>query len=871
MHGSTDGPGEQALLRALFEDSPVPAWIFERETHRFLAVNDAALRQYGYSREEFLALTLEEIRPPEEVPVLHAALASGEYARFVHQGGHRHRRKDGTLLDVELTAQEVAYGGERAVLAQVVDVTARKRAEERQRFLLDAGIALLSDALDHRVRLASLARLSVPMLGDYCLVDLVEDGGRIRRVEAAHADPEKERLVRELLRFPPGVDRPEGVPRVLRTGEPAVSADVSDSLLRGIARDEEHLEILRRLAPRSFLVVPLAAQGRTLGAISFASASPHRYGPAERALAEDLAHRAALAIDNSLLYQRVQRAVRVREEVLGMVSHEMRNPLYSILLHVEALFRRLPPEEWHTRDRQEVEAIRASAGEILRLVDDLTDVTRIEAGHLLVRREPEEAGALLEEALSRLRPLAGRSAVRLVSVPGEELPPVLADRPRVLQVLGNLVGNAIRYAPHGGAVTLGAAGEGREVRFWVSDTGPGIAPEHLPHLFERFWQARDARSGSAGLGLAIARGIVEAHGGRIWAESRPGEGSTFHFTLPVAPEGASGGDIGERVRVAEIAEAGEPDAARHVQLPFPVGSGPLVEELRGSLLHALHMGHARTGDRLPSIREVARAFGVPRHQVVRAYEALEAEGLVEKRERSGIYVAPQSRPGLDRLGETAQWLAEVFTQACAHQIRLPYLPDLIRRRTAAVPLRCACIDSDRDTMRGLCVETGQQFGFVSSPVDVAALDEDSLPPEISEADVLLTTVYHAPRVRAVAEALRKPLVVTTMNPDHVDAMEHRLREGFLTVVCDDPTFGERVRVLRGGEYRERVRVVLAENPEEVARLDPGEPVLLTRAAQERLAGVSLRLLVPHSPAFALECARDLCQVIVSLSLRAERR
>jgi signal transduction histidine kinase len=283
------------------------------------------------------------------------------------------------------------------------------------------------------------------------------------------------------------------------------------------------------------MIVPLVARGRTLGAITFASteASGRRYGPADLTLAEGLAGRAALTIDNARLYKEAQQAAQARDEVLAVVSHDLRNPLNVISLGAAALLKRLPEQAEAASWRKQADLIRRSADRAIRLIQDLLEVAKLEAGRLTVERQPEDAGRLVDEVVELHRPLAEARGLKLERELGPALPAVLADRSRVLQVFSNLIGNAVRYTPEGGRITVRALRDGPRVCFCVSDTGKGIAPESLPHLFERYWQAKSSSEG-AGLGLPIARGIVEAHGGGMWVESEPGKGSTFCFTLPVA-------------------------------------------------------------------------------------------------------------------------------------------------------------------------------------------------------------------------------------------------------------------------------------------------------------------------------------------------
>ncbi len=230
----------------------------------------------------------------------------------------------------------------------------------------------------------------------------------------------------------------------------------------------------------------------------------------------------------------VEQAVRAREEVIALVSHDLRNPIATVLLSASALLETAPGGALGQGEREQLEAIAACCGEMNRLIEDLLDVTRIDAGGLPLSLASWTVPLIVQDALALARPLARERGVVLGAEVEGDLPPVSVDRGRVMQVLANLVDNAIRYSPEGGAVTLRAGMEGARVAVHVADQGPGIPDEHLPFLFDRFWQGGRPRRGSVGLGLAICRGIVEGHGGTIRVASRAGEGSTFSFTLPVA-------------------------------------------------------------------------------------------------------------------------------------------------------------------------------------------------------------------------------------------------------------------------------------------------------------------------------------------------
>ena len=245
---------------------------------------------------------------------------------------------------------------------------------------------------------------------------------------------------------------------------------------------------------------------------------------AARAQAEETARRM------EQLVRQAEAATRVRDDVLATVSHDLKNPVGTIYTSA-ALMLEMPLDEAQ-RTRQ-ITIIRRTAERMNRLIQDLLDVSRMDAGRFAVDMVPERAGSLVAEALEMLGPIAATREVELADDLRDADTWVLADRGRILQVLSNLVGNAVKFTPNGSTVTISASRDGDVVRFSVADRGPGIPQEHISRIFDRFWQAKERGEG-AGLGLAIAKGIVEAHGGRIWAESEPGHGANFFFTLPVA-------------------------------------------------------------------------------------------------------------------------------------------------------------------------------------------------------------------------------------------------------------------------------------------------------------------------------------------------
>jgi signal transduction histidine kinase len=320
--------------------------------------------------------------------------------------------------------------------------------------------------------------------------------------------------------------------RCLTSGETVVAV-IDDAMLRRMADDAEHYDLLRSLEPRSMLAVALRARERVVGAICMFFGSGSRVHTDEDIqLAEDLASRAGLALDNARLYEEAQAAIRARDDVLAVVSHDLGNPIAAIRVGTSILQRQLGSGVMSSVAERQIENIRASALQMERLVLDLLDIKRIEAGFLSLNSEAVAVADLLAAA-GELAAASGSTLAFSSEAPDMEVL-VLADRDRILQVFANLLGNAARFTPQGGAISIGAELNESAVEFRVRDTGTGIPAEDLRHIFDRFWQARRSGHRGVGLGLAIVKGIVDAHGGSVRVESQPGAGSTFYFTLPVA-------------------------------------------------------------------------------------------------------------------------------------------------------------------------------------------------------------------------------------------------------------------------------------------------------------------------------------------------
>ncbi len=442
------------------------------------------------------------------------------------------------------------------------DIHDRKHAEEQQRFLAEASAVLVA-SLDYETTLTALARLIVPRLADWCTVDMLTDDRTIERLAVAHQDPSKVELAWELNRhYPNDLSEMEGVSKVIRTGRPDLCSNIPAELLALVSRDAEHLKALRQLGLKSSMIVPLIAHNRVLGAITMMSAESDRhFTAADLSFAEDLAGRAALAVDNARLYREAQEVNRLKDEFLATLSHELRTPLTAVLGWTRLLGTGQLDETTHKRA---LETIERNAQAQVQLIDDILDVSRIIRGKLRLDVRPTELSSVIEAAVDSVRPAAEAKSIRLQVVLDPRAGPVSGDPDRLQQVVWNLLSNAIKFTPKDGRVQVLLTRVNSHLELSVSDTGQGIEKKFLPYVFDRFRQADPSttrKHGGLGLGLAIVRHLIELHGGTVTAESAgAGQGTTFKVSLPLMsvhqPEFAS--HSGEHPVVAGHPTAGEP-------------------------------------------------------------------------------------------------------------------------------------------------------------------------------------------------------------------------------------------------------------------------------------------------------------------------
>jgi PAS domain S-box-containing protein len=448
------------------------------------------------------------------------------------------QRRNGDVFPALLTSTPVRDERDDLVgfIGLSADISAQKRSEMGQRFLAEISAALVA-SLDLDALFQQVARRVVPYLADYCFVDVVTETGGLRRVGRAHGDSSKQAPLAKLDEcVPAGQGSGHPATEAIRTGQVQFVPFIDDPWLEAAATSADHLRCLRELEIRSLMTVPLLAGERRLGAITFcrAAASGRHYTDEDLGLAEELARRTALALENARLYHAVREADRRKDDFLAMLAHELRNPLAPIRNAVEVA-RLVGVADAKLQWAREV--IDRQVTHLSRLVDDLLDVSRITRGKIQIQLQPVEVAAIVARAVETSRPLIeARRHELTVAVPPYPIE-IEADLTRLAQIIANLLNNAAKYTDEGGRIWLTVERQGDEVLFRVRDTGIGIPADMLAKVFELFTQvdrSLDRSQGGLGIGLTLVRTLTEMHKGRVEAFSDgPGRGSEFVVRLPV--------------------------------------------------------------------------------------------------------------------------------------------------------------------------------------------------------------------------------------------------------------------------------------------------------------------------------------------------
>jgi PAS domain S-box-containing protein len=509
------------------------------ESERIVHFNEGAAVIFGYAIEEAIGRQLDILLPKRVRDVHHShMLTFATSAVHARRMGERRAifglRRDGTEFPAEASISKL--DGPDGPLFTVVlrDITDRRRAEKDERFLALAATEA-ARSLDYTIVLQTIVDLAVPRLADAAILDVIKRDGSIQRSASGSGETPRSLLLREIARAGLGWESPSPIIDVIRRGRAETFVNIDDDWIEG----HEEMPLVaawRTVGPHAMHILPLIAAGVPIGALTLLLVEPKRVFTSEGiSLAEKFALPIALSLANAELYGNAQRANRAREDLLGVVSHDLRNPLSAIGMCARVL-RETPPTSDAERTAL-LSNILESVEAMNRLIQDLVDVASIERGQLSLERVATESGRLIERAIHIFEVEAAGHEIALVRDVAADLPNVQVDEARIVQVLANLIRNAIKFTPDRGRIAVSAAAVDGVVKFSVADTGRGIEPSLHDRIFERYWESSaGARKPGTGLGLSIARGIVEAHGGRLSVESDVGVGSTFSFTVPVAPE-----------------------------------------------------------------------------------------------------------------------------------------------------------------------------------------------------------------------------------------------------------------------------------------------------------------------------------------------
>jgi PAS domain S-box-containing protein len=506
-------------------------------SQRIVHFNRGAEEIFGYSAADAIGRHLAILLPPR-----FRASHEGHLEGFAkspttsRRMGERREifglRADGTDFPAEASISKLVIRD--GILFTVVlrDITRQKRAEEDERFL-SAASSDLSHTLAVDATVRAIVDLPIPRLADACVLDWIGPSDAFHRTTSTRQLPALTPALEGLGREPLTDDSPSPIIDVIRRNRRELVEHVDADWLES-ADDPAMIPHWRALGASSLLIVPLQSGGQAFGALTLVRTSGAPFDAERKALADKYALSAASALENARLYDAARQANRARDDMLSIVSHDMRNPISAIAMCARVLAEN-PPADDAGRTAL-LTTIRESTEWVNRLIEDLLDVANIERGRLSLNVSAHEPSQLALQALHMFDVEAKENGIDLkVSLP-TNLPLAAADGGRVVQVLANLLRNALKFTPRDGRVGVAIESRDSSLVFSVADTGPGIAPENQRKVFDRYWQASNgARARGAGLGLSIAKGIVEAHGGRIWVDSELGKGSTFAFTIPRAP------------------------------------------------------------------------------------------------------------------------------------------------------------------------------------------------------------------------------------------------------------------------------------------------------------------------------------------------
>lgn len=525
----------------LFFEEAFDSILVADEGGKILRVNKQLTNKFGYSATELLGQPIEMLMP-ERYRIAHVpqriAYSKAPRARAMGTGLQLFgRQKDGAEFPIDVSLSHISTGESIQMVAIIRDISARKRNEDREAFLSKIS-KMLSDTVDYRERVQRTADTVIETLADACVVSTLEGNSLKYRAIAVRDErlrPDLEAIVSQLQKIQ---ERDCPSARVLKSLKSIVMTDVQSEYLDREKIEDSLRERLARLHVDSCLIAPMISHGKGIGTITFLRTnSGQHFSTDDLGFFELVASRCAVAVENAKLYNEAQEAIRSRELVLSIVSHDLRNPVATIDMSAQVLGN----SELLAKTNQAtvVERIRHSTAMMEQMISDLLDFSKAQAGTFTLQQAPISVSSLLDTALETM---ADRLSAKRIRLHIDYLPStvmIYGDHRRLVQVLWNLIGNAIKFTPENGKIKVSATVSGDDVCLSVSDSGPGLTRDELPKVFDQFWQSAKTAQLGTGLGLAIAKGIVDAHRGKIWVESEKDQGCKFSFTIPTHHEASA--------------------------------------------------------------------------------------------------------------------------------------------------------------------------------------------------------------------------------------------------------------------------------------------------------------------------------------------
>jgi signal transduction histidine kinase len=457
---------------------------------------------------------------------------------FLKQAVWKKLEKDGIY---DLTTHE--YHELNLTIGTYCDIVASRIAftYHKERQLIEGNLSylaeaskILSSSLDYQTTLNTIAKLAVPQIGDWCNVDIIDESGTIQQVALAHKDPKKVKWAKELRKLdPPDMTAKTGLPNILRTGKPELYPYIPEAMLRKAAKSEEHFKLIKSIGFTSAMIVPLFSQNKPIGAITFVTAETNRhYNDADLLMAQELATRASVAIENARLFKGSQDAISLRDDFISVASHELKTPVTSVKMFTQVL-KKHSEQIGDTKAVLHLSKMDKQINKLTELIYDLLNVSKIQAGRMEFREEVFDFDAAVKEVIAVLQQSETK---HMIQIRGATKKKIRGDEERLGQVLNNLISNAIKYSPKADKIVVNLKAKKEEIHVAVQDFGIGMDKSHLKRIFERFYRVYDTTDKTfpgLGIGLYISSEIVKRHGGKLWVESNVGKGSTFHFSLPI--------------------------------------------------------------------------------------------------------------------------------------------------------------------------------------------------------------------------------------------------------------------------------------------------------------------------------------------------